>query len=176
MKEGPQDAGQKGSHGVKNAPLCLQLNKISPRGLSSIAAIIAMVTIIALVTMATLITIVATNLSDRHGHVAHLAWSVTMAMMRVAAWCVMLPPLRLAVIMAMSIVMRIIERRNQQRADGYASDYGNDLVSLESGSTACRHKTSGQYYYLGNSTKHKYLLVSKGTYSPTSIKQRLRVS
>jgi hypothetical protein len=128
--------------------------------------IITLVTVVAIIAMTTIIAIAATN---RHGHVTDLSWCVTMAMMRVVAWCVMHYPLRLAVTMAMVIVMRIIERRNQQRTDGYASDYGNDLVSLESGSTACRYKTTGQYYYLGNSTKHKYLLVSKGTYSPTSI-------
>ncbi|WP_324731287.1 hypothetical protein [Pseudomonas paeninsulae] len=129
------------------------MSKTPPRGLYSIAAIIALIALIAIITaiamvtlvaMATIIAIVTMNLADRHGHVANLSWCVAIAMMPVVAWCVMHYPLRLAVIMALSIVMRIIERRNQQRADCNAGDYGNDLASLESGSTACRHKTTGQ--------------------------------
>jgi hypothetical protein len=85
-------------------------------------------------------------------------------------------PLRLTVIMAMAVVMRVIQGGDQQRADGNAGDHRDDVASLESRSTAGCHQASGQEYNLGNSTKHKYLRVSKGTYSPTSIKQRIRVS
>ncbi|MDA7088461.1 hypothetical protein PH586_18945 [Pseudomonas sp. SA3-5] len=110
----------------------------------TIIALVTVVTVVAIITMATIIAIVTTN---RHGYVADLAWCVTMAMVPVVVWCVMHHPLRLAVIMTMVtmvIVTRIMERRNQQRADGYACDYGNNLASLKSGGTACRSKTTGQ--------------------------------
>jgi hypothetical protein len=148
--------------------------------LPSIAAIIAVVTLVAVATIialvAAIIAVMPANLADRHGHVAHLSWRVAVAMMRVGAWGVMHHPLRLAVIMAMAVVMRIIQRRDQQRADCNAGDHGDDVASLESRSTAGRYQASGQEYNLGNSTKHKYLRVSKGTYSPRSIKQQVRVS
>jgi hypothetical protein len=148
--------------------------------LPSIAAIIAVVTLVAVATIialvAAIIAVMPANLADRHGHVAHLSWRVAVAMMRVWAWGVMHHPLRLAVIMAMAVVMRIIQRRDQQRADCNAGDHGDDVASLESGSTAGRYQASGQEYNRGNSTKHKYLRVSKGTYSPRSIKQQVRVS
>lgn len=148
------------------------------QGLPSIAAIIAVVTLVAVATiiavMTTVIAVIPADLADRHGHVAHLSWRVTVAIMW--AWGVMHHSLWLAVIMAMAVVMRVIERRDQQRADCNAGDHRDDVASLESGSTAGRHKASGQQYNLGNSTKHKYLRVSKGTYSPTSIKQQVRVS
>ncbi|MNQ15523.1 hypothetical protein D3C85_284950 [compost metagenome] len=131
---------------------------------------------ITLVAIATIIAVIPANLADRYGHVTHLAWRVTVAMMWMGAWGVMHHPLRLAVIMAVAVVMGVIQRGDQQRTDGNASDHRDDIASLESGSTACRHQASGQQYNLGNSTEHKYLPVSKGTYSPTSIKQRLRVS
>src|SRR3990167_5632569 len=151
---------------VKNSQHFFSNARTALPGLPSIAAIIAVITLVAVVAVVAVIAVMPANLADRHGHVTHLSWPVTITVIRIGAWGVMHHPLRLAGIMAMAVVMRVIQRRDQQRADGNAGDHRDDCASLESGSTAGRHQASGQQYNLGNSTDHKYLRVSKGDVFP----------